>query len=145
MLKLSCGERRLSISVLGYEFPGAKESDDASWVKVKIDAADGDLCWSAEGPFLRVHEILAIYEWLSAVESDTALVSELSFTEGELAFGFARDNCIIVYLDCAFHPKASAYSYVDDAAFQMRFNLSNTEISSLIESVAICVRDFPAR
>ncbi|WP_139159435.1 hypothetical protein [Pseudomonas argentinensis] len=145
MLELSSGERRISISVLGYEFPGAKEPDDASWVKIKVDAVDGDLCWSAKGPFLRTHEILALYEWLSAIESGATLDSELSFTEGELAFRFARDNCMVVYLNYALHPKGSAYSYSDDAAFQVHFQLSGTDISSLIESVAICVGDFPVR
>lgn len=145
MIKLSCEDKLFLLRVLAYEFPGAKESDDANWLVVEIEAADASMSWSAKGAFLRAHELVALHKWLGTIASNNKVGSEISFTEGELAFRFEPENELIVVLDFEFHPKGSNYDYANDLAFSIRFHISDVELFSLISDLEREIKKFPVR
>lgn len=145
MIKLSSEEKLFLLRVLAYEFPGAKESDDANWLVVEIEAADGSLSWCAKGAFLRTHELVALHKWLGTIASNKKVGSEVSFTEGELAFRFEPENELVVVLDFEFHPKGSNYDYANDLAFSMRFHMPDVKLSSLISDLEREIKKFPVR
>lgn len=145
MIKLLCEERSFLLRVLAYEFPEAKESDDASWLVIEIEVEDNGTYWCSRGAFMRAHELVAIHQWLGTIVSGNKAVSEISFTEGELAFRFEPNNGLIIFLDFALHPKGCRYDYANDVAFSMHFRVSDIEISLLMKNIEEDIKKFPIR
>lgn len=145
MIKLFCEEKLFLLKVVGYEFPYAKESDDANWLVIEVEAFDGPLRWSARGAFLRAHELVAISQWLDSIEKNKKIASRMSFTEGELEFGFEPRDKLFILLDYGLHPKGVEYDYANDVAFSMRFHVSDVVISLLKKAIDMEIKKFPIR
>ena len=145
MIELSCEGKFFLLEVRAYEFPSAQEPDDANWLVVEVEVADGRLCWKAKGAFLRAHELISLYQWLDAIENNKGFASKISFTEGELAFSFESEDELVVRLDFGLHPRGSEYDYANDGAFSMRFHISNVGISSLKRGLEEDIKRFPIR
>ncbi|MFO1532541.1 MAG: hypothetical protein ABR562_02405 [Thermoplasmatota archaeon] len=64
---LQDGNKRVELTILGYEFPAAKEKWDANWLVVHGDIVAPEGAWSFDEPVWLTNDPPRLADWLEAV------------------------------------------------------------------------------
>ena len=139
-------EKRIKLSISGYEFESADGYHDKNWLKVKVDVSDGDLNWVAEDNCLLAYELVRLRDWLKSLTVSSE--DEIRFTENELAFRFDREaNVLTVVLDFYLHPKGKDYDYGEDGdeEYLLRFQMNTNKLSVLVSDVEKLISLYPVK
>ncbi len=134
------------LKVQGYEFENSTSYHDSNWLKVSIDATDGDLNWVAEDNCLLAYELVRLREWVLCLYDSSE--SEILFTENELAFRFNRhDSILVVVLEFHFHPKGKNYQYGEggDEEYLLSFRMNERKIKALLADIEELISLFPLK
>jgi len=138
-MKLFTEGKSFELKVLSYESQASTSYHDSNWLKIRIDAIDGDLMWSAEDYCLTTYELSYLKDWICTLEDSDD--SEIFFTEHEIAFKFCKTNCTLTILFVLkFHPVNES-----DVEYKMDFILDSNKIRALSNALETWGNRYPQR
>jgi hypothetical protein len=81
---------RLSLRIVGYQYPVVNGSEDDDWLMVEGRVARGELNWTFRDPCLTVDEVRELATWFQRVIDRETVPESLGFIEPNLHFEFVR-------------------------------------------------------
>lgn len=80
--------------VVGYQFPNAKNKDDANWCLLEVDVIHGEKIFHKIDPAIETQDLGRLYDWFTCLSTNTLpRFAHLKFTEPCISFEYlARRN-----------------------------------------------------
>ncbi len=140
---------RLSIRIVGYEFPGDREPGgiNSNWLMIRGDIERADTRWSFTDPSLTTVELAELIQWLRELPRPT--LERIRFLEPLFAFSVAeRDEdawTVVAELRAEAVPRALRAEDDWNEGIRLSLEVTPRNRDRVVEALEADLRRFPAR
>jgi hypothetical protein len=138
-IKFASEQGALTIEVHGYERSGAKDEDDANWLKCEVSLKAGPFSGAFNAAFT-TYDLVALAERLKGALA--ALSGTVSFqnTEHDVVFDIAFDKRGNASIHGTAQPHRSP-----EASLTFRFDTDQSYLTQTLRQLEAVLRSFPAK
>ena len=142
---------RITIDLLGYQFPGlSNEPYDSNWLRVQVHAVHPRGAWTSVDPSLLTYEVAALADWLERVaERRHDAPQTISFTEPNLRLDLATtsmgEDVLRVFFELESRPPWFPDVAVPGEPVWVEFPLCELDLPTAARSLREQLAHFPQR